>query len=75
MAVEQTVITTKMVLKNDMGVNEKGIPVVKSKSYNNIDPLSANADVYDAAQLIAGVQVNPLLDVHKVEESVLTNVL
>lgn len=71
MAVESTKFGTKMVLKLDGGLNENGNPIVKSKTYANVNILALDQDVYDVASGIAALQTLPLGGVHKVEETVL----
>jgi hypothetical protein len=71
MAVDSVKFGTKMVLKLDGGLDEKGQPVVKSKTYSNVNTLALDQDIYDVASGMAGLQTRTLQGVHKLEETVL----
>ncbi|QSX09291.1 DUF1659 domain-containing protein [Alkalibacter rhizosphaerae] len=74
MAVETMKFGTKMVLKLDGGLNEKGEPIVKSKTYANVNTAAADQDIYDVATTLAGLQTRTLEGVHKLEETILIQV-
>ncbi|MBF7096137.1 DUF1659 domain-containing protein [Alkalibacter mobilis] len=73
MAVESSILSTKMVLKLNGGTDEKGEPIVRSKTYSNVNTQALDQDVYDVAAGMAALQTNPFEGVHKVEETILVN--
>lgn len=74
MAVETMKFGTKMVLKLDGGLNEKGEPIVKSKTYANVNTAAVDQDIYDVASTLAALQTRTLEGVHKLEETILIQV-
>jgi hypothetical protein len=73
MAVESTVLSSKMVLKLNNGADENGNPIVRSKTYSNMNNDAVDQEVYDVAEAIADLQINPLEGVHKIQETVLVS--
>jgi hypothetical protein len=73
MAVESTVLSSKMVLKLNNGADENGNPIVRSKTYSNMNNDAVDQEVYDVAEAISALQTNPLEGVHKIQETVLVS--
>ncbi|SHE82876.1 DUF1659 domain-containing protein [Alkalibacter saccharofermentans] len=73
MAVESTVLSSRMVLKLNFGTNENGNPIVRNKTYSNMNNEAADQEVYDVAEALADLQTNPLEGVHKIQETVLVS--
>lgn len=74
MAVESTVLSSKMVLRYDMGLDENNNPIYKSKTYPNVKISAADQDFYDVAAQISTLQSNTLTDVRKVQEIILASI-
>jgi len=51
------------------GVDDRGEPVIRTRSYSRLKPLAADQDVYDVAQAMGGLQRHPLTAVARVDEN------
>ncbi|KMY51406.1 DUF1659 domain-containing protein [Peribacillus loiseleuriae] len=60
-------------LEFETGMNEKGIPIVKRKSFSNVKTDAASDDILAATEAIAGLQLHPLSKVSQIGTTVLSN--
>ncbi|MFJ7974403.1 DUF1659 domain-containing protein [Peribacillus sp. NPDC096379] len=60
-------------LEFETGMDEKGIPIVKRKSFSNVKTDAASDDILAAADAIAGLQMHPLAKVAQIGTTVLSN--
>lgn len=67
MAVIASPMQAALRLVVETGVDEKGNPVLRSRSYNRVKPESAEQDVYAVAVALAGLQEKPLRGVQLVK--------
>ena len=63
---------TNIRLLFDGGLDQYGKTVVKSKSYNNINPEASSDQLYKAAQAIASLSGLPLFTVERTDKSEIT---
>ncbi|HHU33110.1 MAG: DUF1659 domain-containing protein [Zhaonellaceae bacterium] len=66
MAVIATPIQSSLRLVVQTGTDNDGNPVYRNRSYNRVKPEAPDADVYDVANVLAGLQSNPLFAVQRV---------
>lgn len=57
----------RMVLQT--GTDAQGNPVYRNRSLRSVKPDAADQDLYDVAQVLAGLQEYPLARVERVDES------
>ncbi len=69
MAVQALPLPGTLVLRLNTGVDDEGNPVYTNRRWSNINPNADIQAVYDAAQVIAGLQVHPLSTVQYQENS------
>lgn len=68
MAVNAVVRESKLKLEFDGGLNEKGNPIVKSKTYSKIKTDAANDNLFSVATSLVGLQEMPLIGIKRVDE-------
>ena len=73
MAVSKAVESSKMVLRVQSGLDAAGKAVYKNVSLNGLNPAAADADVYDAANALGGLQKDTVASVLRVDQGHLTN--
>ena len=73
MAVSKAVESSKMVLRVQTGLDGAGKAAYKNVSLNGLDPAAADADVYDAATALGGLQQYAVASVLRVDQGRLTN--
>lgn len=73
MAVIKTPQSSKLVVKVQTGVNTSGNPVYRLRSFQNVKPSAADADVHAVAQALADLQQHAVANIARVEEGNLVN--
>lgn len=68
MPVNATIIDSKLKLQLDGGLNEKGNPVVKSKTFSKVKTDAVNDNLFSVAESLAGLQEMPLIGIKRVDE-------
>ncbi|RBP44179.1 DUF1659 domain-containing protein [Garciella nitratireducens] len=71
MAVEANIISTKMQLKLNTGLDEKGKEIIKTKTYSNVKPDAKDQVIYDIASSLAVLQQHDLEEIHRVNDTIL----
>ncbi|MFZ5753585.1 MAG: DUF1659 domain-containing protein [Bacillota bacterium] len=74
MPVLSTLKDSSLKLIMQTGVDEKGNPVFKTRSYGNIKPSASDQDIYTLAQQLAGLQVHTLDQVSRMNNFELTEI-
>ena len=67
MAVTKLAQNGKLVVKVETGVNASGNPTYRLRSFQNVKPGAADADVYAVAQALANLQQHPVINVTRME--------
>ncbi|MFJ5621552.1 DUF1659 domain-containing protein [Peribacillus loiseleuriae] len=60
-------------LEFETGLDEKGMPIVKRKSFSNVKTDAASDEILQASAAIAGLQMYPLSKVAQIGTTVLSN--
>ncbi|MGE8078765.1 DUF1659 domain-containing protein [Peribacillus loiseleuriae] len=60
-------------LEFETGLDEKGMPIVKRKSFSNVKTDAVSDDILAAAEAIAGLQMHSLSKVAQIGTTVLSN--
>jgi len=68
MAVKAVVKDSKLRLELDGGLNDKGNPIVNTKTFSKIKTDADNENLFLAAESLAGLQDMPLLGIKRVDE-------
>lgn len=66
-------VDSKIRLVFDKGTDGQGKPVTRSKTFNNVKKDATPENLLAAAQAIASLQKNPLLDVERNDKHLLSN--
>jgi len=66
MAVIATPVQSSLRLVVQTGTDTNGNPVYRNRSYSRVKPEVPDADVYDVANVLAGLQTNPLFAVQRI---------
>lgn len=69
MAITSVIKDTKLKLQLDGGLNEKGNPIVKSKTFSKVKTDAANDNLFSVAESLAGLQDMPLIGIKRVDET------
>ena len=73
MAVVKIAKASRLTIKVQTGVSVTGSPVYRVRSYRNVKPGAAEADVFEVGQALAGLQAHPLTGISRVDEGDLMN--
>lgn len=68
MPVVSTIKESKLKLQLDGGLNDKGNPVVKSKTFSKVKTDAENDNLFSVATSFADLQEMPLIGVNRVDE-------
>lgn len=71
MALEVVPVSSRLSLRLQTGIDDEGNPVLRTRSYSGVKPSAADQDVYDVAQIIAGLQQHPVEQITRVKEEAL----
>ncbi|HOB21000.1 MAG TPA: DUF1659 domain-containing protein [Candidatus Atribacteria bacterium] len=74
MALESRPLNTRLQLQLDLGQNEDGRRITRTRTYSSIDPEATDQDVYDVAMALAGLQSHGVIAVRKVDQTELIGV-
>lgn len=67
MAVVTSPVQATLRLVVEAGMDDKGNPILRSRTYNRVKPESSEEDVYQVAVALANLQQNPLHGVQLVK--------
>jgi len=68
MAVNAVIKETRLKLELDGGLNEKGNPIVKAKTFSKVKTDADNENLFSAAESLAGLQEMPLIGIKRLDE-------
>lgn len=68
MALVVTPISSRLTLTVNTGVDDEGKPVLRNRSFSGVKTVAADQDVYDVAQILAGLQQHPVEEISRVDE-------
>ncbi|WP_425448009.1 DUF1659 domain-containing protein [Dethiothermospora halolimnae] len=68
MALDITNKDSKLRIRFDGGLDDKGKQILKSKTYSKIKPETTDDDIYGVATSLTGLQNLPLMSVTRVNE-------
>ncbi|WP_352418272.1 DUF1659 domain-containing protein [Proteiniborus sp.] len=68
MPVNATIKESKLKLQLDGGLNDKGNPIVKSKTFSKVKTDAINDNLFSVASSLAGLQAMPLIGIKRVDE-------
>jgi len=74
MAVNSIADLSKLVISSEVGVDPNGNPLLKSKTYNYVKANALDSDIFEVAQAIASLQVNPVYSVERIDREELTQI-
>ncbi|MFA5525115.1 MAG: DUF1659 domain-containing protein [Tissierellales bacterium] len=69
MAITSVIKDSKLKIQLDGGLNEKGNPIVKSKTFSKVKTNAANDNLFAVAESLAGLQDMPLIGIKRVDET------
>lgn len=69
MAVNKTPLGTTLRLVVQTGVDGEGKPILKNRSFSNVNPTAADQDIFDVANLLITLQSNTLDSVERIDQS------
>ncbi|WP_019152607.1 DUF1659 domain-containing protein [Robertmurraya massiliosenegalensis] len=64
---EAMIMDSKLRLLFETGINEKGEPVYKTKTYNNIDKEATADQLSEAAQALGSLSLYPVISVERTD--------
>lgn len=73
MMAQQQIMNSKLRLLFETGLDEKGEPVYKSKTYNNIRREATAAQLFQAGQAIGGLCENLLVGIERTDNFEIIN--
>lgn len=74
MAVEANIVSCKMQLKLNTGLDENGKEIIKTKTYSNVKSDAQDQGIYDVGSSLAALQDHALEEIHRVNDMVLNNI-
>ncbi|MDN5348144.1 MAG: hypothetical protein PWP65_1708 [Clostridia bacterium] len=69
MAVIATPVDSSLRLMVQTGTDASGNPVYRYRTFNRVKPQAGDQEVYDVAQVLAGLQVHTLVGINRVNEN------
>ncbi|WP_258359429.1 DUF1659 domain-containing protein [Moorella sulfitireducens (nom. illeg.)] len=69
MAVISTPLATSFRIQVQTGTDTNGQPVYRLRSYSRVKPAATDQDVFDVAQAIGTLQVNPVIAISRLNEN------
>lgn len=71
MAVSETKNPSTLKIKFDCGLNDNGKTIVKSRTFSNIADNATSQDILDVANALIGLQNHDVLEILKVDNTIL----
>ncbi len=69
MPVNSTTIDSSLRMELQTGVDASGNPQYTNRTFNRVKPTALDQNVYDVATIIAGLQVNTLNGIQRINEN------
>lgn len=74
MAIETNIVSTRMQLKLNTGLDQEGKEIIRTKTYSNVKAEADNQNIFDVASSLASLQEHGLHQVHRVDDIILTKI-
>ncbi|MBC6002984.1 MAG: DUF1659 domain-containing protein [Paeniclostridium sordellii] len=71
MAVSETKNPSSLKIKFDCGLNDDGKTIVKSRTFSNVADNATSQDILDVANALIGLQNHDVLEILKVDNTIL----
>ncbi|XTR39050.1 DUF1659 domain-containing protein [Paraclostridium tenue] len=71
MAVSETKNPSVLKIKFDCGLNDNGKTIVKSRTFSNVADNATSQDILDVANALIGLQNHDVLEILKVDNTIL----
>lgn len=71
MAVSETKNPSSLKIKFDCGLNDNGKTIVKSRTFSNVADNATSQDILDVANTLIGLQNHDVLEILKVDNTIL----
>ena len=71
MAVSETKNPSTLKIKLDCGLNDDGKTIVKSRTFSNVADNATSQDILDVANALIGLQNHDVLEILKVDNTIL----
>lgn len=71
MAVSETKNPSTLKIKFDCGLNDDGKTIVKSRTFSNVADNATSQDILDVANALIGLQNHDVLEILKVDNTIL----
>jgi hypothetical protein len=63
------IATSRLRLVFQVGMDDDGKPLLKAKTFSNIQKSATASQLYQAAQAIIGLSLDPLINIERVDNS------
>lgn len=73
MAVTAMQSSSRLQLRFQVGTDDEGRPVYRSRSYSNVKPGASNQDLYDVGMAFSALQEHVLESVRRIDEAELVD--
>ncbi len=64
----------KVTIYFQTGLNDKGAPIVKSRTYSNVDSSATDDDLYETAHALGDLMVDEVTDICRIDINTLINI-
>jgi hypothetical protein len=71
MAVNAIPVGSRLQLRLNLGQDEEGNPIYRSRSYSNIKPLASDQDVFSVGNSLASLQKHGLEEIRRINDYML----
>lgn len=61
--------SSRLTLTVNMGSDEDGSPILRSRSYSGVKPAAADQDVFDVAEVLGGLQQYVVEEISRTDET------
>ena len=72
MAVNVTLGMSRLRLTFNRGMNEDGKEILQTRTFSNVKPDATDEAVYNVAETLGGLQLDPVVSISRLEEKELT---
>lgn len=68
MAIVAVPLQSRLQLRLNVGTNDQGNPILRTRSFNNVKPQAEHEALYLTGQELAALQIHPLEIIRRVDE-------
>lgn len=69
MPVVSSVVSSALRLMVQTGMDDEGLPIIRSRSFNRVKPQAADEAVYNVAEKLGELQQHPVTAIRRITES------